>query len=107
MTSSPRWEQWEGSGYPADRLTSVIYYYPAKADIEQDEQRDKLAAEIQMDGVAPSKGTAHQVLEDAIVFHGQVEYILGELWFYQGNSGDSLVHEVHDATWVEIDAYED
>lgn len=107
MTSTPRWEQWEGQGYPSDRLTSVIYYYPGKADIEQDEQRDKLALEIQMDGVAPSKGTAHQVLEDAIVFHGQTETILEELWFYRGDSGDSFAHNVRDATWVELDAYED
>lgn len=107
MTFSPRWEQWEGQGYPSDRLTSVIYYYPGKADIEDQDQRDELAKEIQMDGVAPSKGTAHLVLEDAIVFHGQVETMQGELWFYRGESTDGFAQNLHDATWVELDAYED
>lgn len=107
MTSSSSWQQWDGQGYPADRLTSVIYYYPGKANIEDDEQRDRLAHELRMDGIAPSKFTAHLILEDAIVFHGQVEYILGELWFYKGESNDSFAHEIHDATWVELDAYED
>jgi hypothetical protein len=107
MTSSQTWQQWEGLGYPAERLTSVIYYFPGKANIENDEQRDRLAEEIKMDGIAPSKSTAHLILEDAIVFHGQVEYILGELWFYNGNSSGNLTQEIHEATWVELDAYED
>ena len=107
MTPSPSWQQWEGQGYPADRLTSVIYYYPGKANIESDEARDKLATELFRDGIAPTKATAHLILEDAIVFHGQVETQLGELWFYTGPSADGYIQEVRDATWVELDEYED
>lgn len=105
MTTSKTWEQWQGTGFPADRLTSVIYFYPGRADIESAAQRDKLALEIQQDGIAPTNFAAHIVLEDAIVVHGQVVDIDGELSYYQG--GEDEIFTTFDATWVELDEYED
>lgn len=99
-----QWEQWEGTGFPSDRFNSIVYYYPGKVDIEDIEQRNELAIEIHRDGIVPDKRAAHALLETAIVTHGQVEKVLGELSFSSG--ADSAVI-AHDATWVELDEYSD
>lgn len=107
MTTSPSWEQWDGLDFPAEKQNPTIYYYPGRADIEDVEIRNELADEIYQDGVTPSKGTAHGILESAIVTHGQVQYHQGELRFYTGTGYYDFAEDSHEATWVELDEYDD
>lgn len=110
MSTSPTWEQWDGQGYPAEKLNPTIYYFPGTADIERIEERDALATEIHQDGVAPTRRSAHILMENAIVVHGQVVDIEGELHCYFGPKygiGDGGYEITHDATWVELDEYTD
>lgn len=104
MTTSKTWEQWEGVGYPASRSDSVIYYFPGKVNIEDQEQLDALALVLRMDGVAPSLGIAYESLEDAIVVHGQTVNNEGELTYFRDD--EDLAHTSL-ATWVEVTEYDD
>lgn len=110
MTPSPTWEQWDGYEYPSEKLNPVVYYYPGIVDIEDPDNLNALITEIHQDGVAPSKKAARALLEAAIVIHGQVKRIDGDLHFYAGTkfSPDSAdYHSATDATWVEVDEYDD
>lgn len=100
-----RWQQWDGSGLPTEKLDAIVYFYPGRVDIEDAELREALVAEIHMDGVTPDKRTAHGVLENAIVIHGQVEDLHGELSVYTHDASNDYSHHPYDATWVELDEY--
>jgi hypothetical protein len=103
MTPSARWEQWDGAGFPATRLNSVVYYFPGKVDIEEHDHINDLIAEIHQDGVTPSKLAARALLEEATVVHGQARQELGELTYYTGDDPHGI--SAFDATWVELDEY--
>lgn len=110
MTPSKQWEQWEGQGYPSTKDAPVIYYYPGKVDIEKDDNMDDLVRELHFDGIAPTKSDARLILEDAVVVHGLVVDIDGELHCYFGPKyefGEEGYRVTHEATWVEVDEYED
>lgn len=110
MTPSSNWEQWDGQGYLSTKLLPVIYYYPGKVDIENDAVLDNLVDEIHIDGVAPDKRGARRLLESAVVVHGQIVDIDGELHYYSGSSYDAASDSYglsSEATWVELDEYED
>lgn len=104
MTPFKHWEQWDGIGYPSERFDSVIYYYPGRVDIENQDNLDNLVNELHQDGIAESKSEARSMLDRAIVIHGQVTEVDGELHCLFGNKqdGESLKKTI-DATWVEID----
>jgi hypothetical protein len=109
MTPSKNWEQWEGFGYATRKIAPVVYYYPGKIDIEDDENIETLITEVFRDGVAPTKTIARYLLEEAIVVHGQVVDYDGELHCIAGlhaseDNGSGITRE---ATWVEIDEYQD
>lgn len=98
------WELWEGADYPAEKPNPSIYYYPDKIDIEDGDHLDDLVNQMHLDGVAPTKPAARAMLESAVVVHGAVQDIDGELYAYFGGYQD---YEVTDATWVEVDEYAD
>lgn len=101
MTTSPTWEQWDGSGFPSERFGSVVYYYPGKVDIEDPDNLDKLIKEIHEDGIADSKSEARRMLDQVTVVHGQAVRTDGELEFYSGVK-DDLFDIITEATWVEL-----
>lgn len=101
MTPSNKWEQWDGTGFPAEHYDSVIYYYPGKVDIEDPDNLYALIDEIHMDGIVDSKSEAKRVLESAIVVHGQTTVVDGDLAFYSG-SRDEFFDSTKEATWVEL-----
>lgn len=105
MTTSQGWELWEGSGFRPSRSNSAIYYHPGKINIEDQDQLDKLALEIRVDGVTPDLSSAYVVLEDAIVTHGHTVMFEGELSYYT-EEGDEF-EDTRAATWVEVDEYDD
>lgn len=109
MTTSPSWSQWDGNDYPSEKLNPIVYFYPGIVDIEEPENLNDLVTELHQDGIAPSKRAARALLEAAIVVHGQVKKIDGDLHFYGPKfaSDSSDYHSGHDATWVEVDEYDD
>ena len=110
MTSSSTWEQWDGTGFPSEKPSPVIYYFPGRVDIEQDENLDALITEMHQDGVAETKNDARIMLNRATVVHGQVVGVDGDLQFYTGPSyglGEEVFEDSHDATWVEMDELDD
>jgi len=100
-----RWELWEGTNFPATKYNAVIYFFPAKVDIENHGHINDLIDTIHEDGITPSKQAARALLEEAIVVHGSVFEDLGEREFYTGDS--FLDRHISDATWVELDEYSD
>lgn len=109
MTSTS-WEQWTGHGYPAEKLNSTTYYYPSTVDIEDEDNLAALVTEMHLDGVVPTKSAARELLDSAIVIHGQVVDDEGELYCYFGpkhGPEDNGYHVTHDATWVEVDEYDE
>ena len=110
MTPSRRWEEWDGTGFPAKNPHAIIYYFPGRVDIEKDENLDALITEIHQDGVADSKNDARIMLNRAIVVHGQVVEVDGDLQFYTGPSwgqGEEVYENTTDATWVEMEELND
>ena len=105
-----KWELWEGYGYPNEKSNSLVYYIRGAADLEDDEERDNLAKVMHVDGTAPTARLALDLLESAVVLHGQVTDLEGELHCYFGPqyAFDSEEYYItRDATWVEVDEYED
>ena len=110
MTPSNLWEQWDGQGYPPSKLDPVIYYYPGTVDIEDPDELQNLIEVVFMDGVAPSRIIARVMADSAVVVHGQVVDIEGELNCYFGPEygiGEDGYAVTHKATWVEFDEYDD
>lgn len=108
--TSITWEQWTGQGYPAEKPNPSIYYYPRTVDIEDEENLSALVAEMHLDGAAPTKSEARKLLDSAIVVHGQVVDLDGELHCYFGpkyGAGEEGYEVTHDATWVEVDEYDE
>jgi len=91
-------------------LNPTIYYYPGSIDIEEADHLYTLVDVIHEDGVAPSKRDARDLVDKAIVVHGKVVDIEGELHCYFGpafGEGEDGYHVTHKATWVELDEYAD
>lgn len=105
MPHSNKWEQWDGTGFPASQFDAVIYYYPGKVDIEDPDNLRDLIDEIHMDGIAGSKSEAKRLLEFATVVHGQTTMVDGDLAFYSG-SKDEYFDSTKEATWVELSSNE-
>lgn len=107
MSTKKTWQQWEGLGFSPSNYAASVYYYPGKVDIESNTDLfDALVEEIHMDGVAVNKSEARKFLESAIVVHGQVVEIDGELQCYFGpdhSFGEEGYTLTHEATWVELD----
>lgn len=102
------WELWYGQGLPTEKNESSVYYYPNNIDIENESYRDQLIVEIHRDGLAPTKSDASNLLDNAIVSHGDVLEVDGELQYYTGTQdiwGETGQGVTHSATWVEIDEY--
>lgn len=106
MTTTPKWEQWDGAGFPSERFDSPIYYYPGKVDIEDPTNLQDLILEIHLDGVASSRTEARTMTDKAVVTHGQTTTEDGQVIFYSG-SKDEFFDDTKDATWVELVGYDD
>ncbi len=105
MAPSYTWTQWEGRGYPSVKSDPTIYYYPDTVDIEDPDNLNELITEMHMDGVVPSKGAARALLENAIIVHGEVVELDGDLVAYFETSKEFGFETSNDATWVELDEY--
>ena len=104
MNTTPSWSLWDGQDYAPRKLNPSIYYYPGKVDVEEPEVLDALVTEAHLDGVAPSKSEARKLLETAIVTHGRVINLDGELRVHTGDD-EAWRLVVTDATWVELDEH--
>lgn len=105
MTPSKVWEQWDGIGFPTEKPDSIIYYYPGKVDIEEPENLDALIVELHQDGIAESKKDAREMLNSAVVTHGQAIQLDGDLHWYSGAGngfGEDSYEYSTEATWVEV-----
>lgn len=102
------WELWYGQEFPTEKTESSVYYYPNNIDIENESYRDELIVEIHRDGLAPTKSDAANLLDNAIVVHGEVLETDDDLYYYTGTQnswGEAEKGTTHSATWVEIDEY--
>lgn len=110
MSAEKAWGEWDGQGYPASKVSPIVYYFPGKVDIESSDRQEPLVETLHMDGVAPTKVAARKMLDNAVVVHGQVVDLDGELHCYFGPThgyDEDGYNVTHEATWVELDEYED
>ncbi len=97
------WNLWEGDTFPSHKTDPTIYYAIGNIDIEDSEALEILAQTMRADGVAPSLYEARNLLDYAVVTHGQVVELDEEIIPSFDNDPDLFAV---DATWVEIDEYE-
>lgn len=102
MRQKAHWEEWDGTGYPAE--LELVYFSFGEIDTKRGNESKELVSTLLRDGVVDTRSDGFSALDSAKTVWGRV-LLFGDDQLLSYDAGDADYESdtpVRTATWVEM-----